>query len=155
MSVRRTVMLLVVLLLAGCSTGRSATDGTQVFKAILQDPIPAGVSHIESTGAFAGEGYSGHDLYLRFHVTDAYLAELIAFRRLVPADCGSDFVRGNLTLSMGLETDILDWNPFNGDPDTQCYTTGRSYTNTWSRGARAVMAYQPRTGLVYYNEVGL
>jgi len=153
MSVRAFGVLVALLLLAGCATGRSVTNGDQVFKAIIQDPVPAGVSDIESTGSFAGEGFTGHDLYVRFRVTDAYLAKLLRLRDFQPFDCESDFVQGNLTLPMGLETDILDWQPFNGE--IVCYVTGRSYTNEWTRGARAVIVYQPQTGFLYYNEIGL
>ena len=147
--------LVVIGVMAGCSQGRDVTDSERVFKAVIVDPIPSDVRDIASTGLLAGDEGSGHVLYLRFQANDAFVQELIAMRDLVPFDCDSDFVQGNLTLSQGLELDIVEWRPFNVDPDAQCYTTRRSYTNAWTKGARGIMLYQPRTGIVYYNEIGL
>ncbi|MFW5690859.1 MAG: hypothetical protein ACOCXZ_00045 [Chloroflexota bacterium] len=148
-------LLLLALSLAACSGGRDVTGGTAVFRALIEDPVPPGISDIASTGLLAGEEGSGHIVYLRFRVTPDYVDALITARRFEPVGCADDFVRGNLTLSQGLESDIVDWNPFNGDPANRCYATGRSYTNQWTRGARGMFLYQPATGYVYYNELGL
>lgn len=155
----RVAGLLLVLMgvLAACDdgSGRDLTDGRAVFRATIQDPIPDGVSNIVSTGLMAGEGASGHILYLRFSVTDAALADLLALHEFEAVDCDDPFIQGNLTLSQGLEADITDWRPYEVDPESQCYVTSRSYRNEWTRAARGIFMYQPRTNRVYYNEQGL
>lgn len=150
-------LVLMIGLTACDGDRRNVRDSRAVFRALIADPIPAGVSDIATTG-HVSDGH-GHMMYLRFAMTADALDDLLQLRRFEPFDCEDEFVQGSLTLSNDLERDIPDWSPFDTE-GALCYASGRSYTNQWTRGARAVMLVQaaqtPADRLtVYYNELGL
>jgi len=148
--------LTMTLLLAACGgSGRDVRDGQAVYRALIADPIPAGVTEIATTGHISDD--NGHVMYLRFMMTTEAFDDLLQARRFEPFDCDDEFVQGTLTLSNDLERDIPGWAPFDTD-GALCYASGRSYTNQWTRGARAVILAHPVSAgrvMVYYNELGL
>lgn len=150
---RQLLLLIVLVTLAGCQgSGRDVRNGEQVFQALITDPIPAGTTDIASTG-YLTDG-DGHDIYLRFVVTESYLPALIALRHYEPIECESDFVQGNMTLPQGLESHIPEWAPFSTS-GILCFASGRSFENAWTLGARGILVVHPESLTVYYNEIGL
>jgi len=152
-SVNRLLLVVCVALLVGCSTGRDVRGGATVYRALLDDPIPAGINTVESTGQLAG-AETGHVMYLRWRTSEAAIESLLVRYDFIPQNCETDYVRGNLTLPPELQDDIVDWFPFNGSEANRCYVTETPRENDWSARVYSVLMYQPVTGYVYYGEIG-